>query len=36
LDLLGVILIFIGYLVATHLPEEVQVQRAQRGERLKH
>jgi hypothetical protein len=35
LDLLGVILIFIGYLVATHLPEEVQVQRAQRGERLK-
>jgi len=35
LDLLGVILIFIGYLVATHLPEEVQVQRAQRSERLK-
>ena len=35
LDLLGVILIFIGYLVATHLPEAVQVQRAQRGERLK-
>lgn len=36
LDLLGVILIFVGYLVATRLPEEVQAQRAERSARLQH
>ena len=34
LDLLGVILIFVGYLVATHVPQDVQAQRAERSERL--